>query len=57
MLAGSGVPELETRVLRFLAERAAVLHKMAVLDDTERLLAQVCVSFACIATRACMHAC
>ena len=35
------MPELEASVLGFLASRAAVLHKLAVLDDTESLLAQV----------------
>lgn len=41
MLAGSGLPELETGVMSFLGGRAAVLHLVALLDDHERLLAQV----------------
>ncbi|EFN57538.1 hypothetical protein CHLNCDRAFT_143157 [Chlorella variabilis] len=41
MLEASGLPELETRVLGFLGRRAALLHLVAVLDDVERLLAQV----------------
>lgn len=41
MLAASGVPELEGRVLAFLYENAAGLKLMATLDDAGRLLAEV----------------
>ncbi len=41
MLAGCGLPELEAGVMAFLGGRAAVLHLVALLDDHERLLAQV----------------
>lgn len=41
MLAGCGLPELEAGVMAFLGGRAAVLHLVALLDDQERLLAQV----------------
>jgi hypothetical protein len=41
MLAGSGVPELEGRVLGFLYDNAAGLKLMATLDDAGRLLAEV----------------
>jgi hypothetical protein len=41
VLAASGLPELEAGVLGFLGRRAAVLHQVALLDDAERLLAQV----------------
>lgn len=38
MLEGSGVPELETRVLGFLTSNAATIKLSAVLDDLTRLL-------------------
>ncbi|KAL4860024.1 tRNA(adenine(34)) deaminase [Chlorella vulgaris] len=41
MLAESGLPELEAGVMGFLGTRAAVLHQVAILDDIERLLAQM----------------
>lgn len=41
LLEGSGVPELEERVLGFLCEAAAGVKLMATLDDTGRLLAEV----------------
>jgi hypothetical protein len=41
LLDGSGVPELEERVLGFLCEAAAGVKLMATLDDTGRLLAEV----------------
>lgn len=41
MLQGSGVPELEERVLGFLFEAAAGVKLMAVLDDAGRLLTEV----------------
>lgn len=37
----SGLPELEAGVVEYLASRRAVLRQMAVLDDCERLVAQV----------------
>lgn len=41
MLQGSGVPELEERVLGFLFESAAGLKLMAILDDMGRLMNEV----------------
>jgi hypothetical protein len=41
MLQGSGVPELEERVLGFLFEAAAGLKLMAILDDMGRLMNEV----------------
>jgi hypothetical protein len=41
MLQGSGVPELEERVLGFLFEAAAGLKLVAILDDMGRLMNEV----------------
>lgn len=41
MLASSGLPQLEAGVMGFLGTRASLLHLVALLDDHERLLAQV----------------
>jgi hypothetical protein len=41
LLGGSGVPELEERVLGYLCEAAAGVKLVATLDDTGRLLAEV----------------
>lgn len=38
MLKGSGVPELETRVLGFLISNAACIKLCAILDDLTNLL-------------------
>lgn len=46
LLEGSGVPELEERVLGFLCEAAAGVKLMATLDDMGRLLAEVRWCFA-----------
>lgn len=38
MLEGSGVPELESRVLTFLTSNAASIKLSAILDDLTHLL-------------------
>jgi hypothetical protein len=46
MLAESGLPELEARVLRFLCAHSGALKLAATLDDAQRLLHEVC--FLCL---------
>lgn len=41
LLEGSGVPELEERVLGYLCEAAGGVKLVALLDDTDRLLTEV----------------
>ncbi|GFR43890.1 hypothetical protein Agub_g5019, partial [Astrephomene gubernaculifera] len=53
LLEGSGVCELEGRVLAFLAAHAASVKALATADDTARLLVQV--RNVALAVRSCLH--